>query len=179
MNESCVKQIQSSDRDAFSKVYYEHFPGLCDFANVFVKDEEDAKELVQDVFFSIWNKRETWQPKGSIQSYLYKAVKNRALDFLKHQKVARGWSENVRNTVSLNMQSPEDDFCHSELSDIIEESINRMPEKRKVIFLLSREHGLTYKEIADTLQLSVKTVETQMGRAIKSLRKRLGAYLFD
>lgn len=179
MDENYIQQIQNGDRDAFSKVYHEYFPGMCNFAFTITKREDEAKELVQDVFFSIWSKREAWQPKGSIRSYLYKAVKNRALDSLKHQKVERKWEQTIRNMYYSNIQSPEDDFCNSELANIIEESINKLPERRKMIFLLSREHDLTYKDIANVLEISIKTVETQMGRALKSLRKILTAYLSD
>lgn len=177
-----IRRIQSGDKEAFAELYRAYFFNLCDFAYRYIKMPSVCEELVQDLFLNIWMKREQWQPGGTIRSYLYKSIKNRALDYLKHRKVEReylAWREMEQEWETQNSKQHSLSLHHEEreLAEAIENAINQLPDRRREIFTLSREDGLTYREIADVLDISVKTVETQMGRSLKTLRKLLSEYL--
>lgn len=177
-----VRQINNGDKAAFEKLYRTNYVQLCDFIHRYVDSPDICEELVQDLFVSIWSMKDSWNPKGTPRSYLYKGAKNRALDYLKHREVERRYlreqkikMENEHLSASANPHNGE--VVDQGLADKIEEAIERLPERGKLIFNLSRENGLTYREIADFLDISVKTVETQMGRNFKKLRKHLFEYL--
>lgn len=174
-----IQRIQSGDKEAFSQLYQTYFFNLCEFAYRYVKMPSVCEELVQDLFLNIWMMREQWKPGGSIRPYLYKSIKNGALDYLKHRKVERKYL-NWRK-MEQELDSKQRTLClhqeEHELAEAIEDAIAQLPGRRQEIFLLSREDGLTYQEIADVLDISIKTVETQMGRSLKTLRKLLSDYL--
>lgn len=170
-----TEEIRNGDRVAFEALFRTYAGRLCSFTRQYVKSAEVAEEMVQDLFFKIWRRREGWKLRGSVKSYLYTAARNQALNYLKHQRVVDEWTEEARyhNHHDSNGRSPEDELCYKELSQAIEEALNQLPERRRLIFTLSRQHDMTYKEIAETLDISIKTVETQMSRALKMLRKLL------
>lgn len=174
-----IRKIQSGNKEAFAQLYRTHFFDLCEFAYRYVKIPSVCEELVQDLFLNIWMMKEQWEPEGSIRPYLYKSIKNGALDYLKHRKVERRYLDwrkmeqeldSKQRSLSLHQEE-------RELAEAIDDAIAQLPDRRQEIFLLSREDGLTYREIADVLDISVKTVETQMGRSLKTLRKLLSDYL--
>lgn len=171
-----LASIQRGDKDVFAGLYRQHFIPLCQFAFYLTKDDQVAKEVVQDTFLAVWEHRTTWQPSGTIRSYFYKAVKNRSLDFLKHKKVVQNWEKTSR-VLPPESEEDEDKLTGAQLAAAIEKEIEKLPEKQRMIFVMSRQQGLTYAEIADILGLSVKTVETQMGRAFRKLRSSLKDYL--
>jgi RNA polymerase sigma-70 factor, ECF subfamily len=186
-HELLIRKIQSGDKKAFEKLYRTHYSDLCDFIRRYVGSPAICEELVQDLFLSVWNMRETWNPNGSPRAYLFKGAKNRALDYLKHLEVERRYLNDQKIEIDNNLLSsksnPEPGLFREveqpdqELADKIDEAIHRLPEQGKIIFNLSRDDGLTYREIADVLDISVKTVETQMGRSLNKLRCYLSDYL--
>ncbi|MCC5927352.1 MAG: RNA polymerase sigma-70 factor [Bacteroidetes bacterium] len=173
---SLVLAVNNGDKEAFAQIYRVNFLSLCEFAYYMTHDAEVAKELVQDMFLAIWEQRESWSPSGSIRSYLYRATKNRSLDYLKHQKVVRKW-ENRSILNQIDTSEDEDLLSSQQLASAINKEVNQLPPKCRIIFLMSRQQGLTYKEIAEIQGVSVKTVETQIGRALKKLRTSLKDYL--
>lgn len=184
-----IQSIQRGDKETFAELYKAYFSGLCNFAHRYIDQPTICEELVQDLFLSIWKRREEWDPQGSVRSYLFKAARNRSLDYLKHMEVQRNYLEARKIELQMERDSlkyqQEYDLAVDEriskhdtgLAKAIDEAIDQLPERRKIIFLLSREDGLTYQEIADILEISVKTVETQMGRSLKTLRDYLSHYL--
>lgn len=172
-----AERIRLGDRNAFAQLYRIYYENLCRFALRFVNSTDLAEEMVQDVFLNVWRKRTEW-PKGvNPKSYLFRSVRNRSLDYLKHRKVELKWENEVRSgTPDQHNPSPDSILENNELARAIQEAIDRLPDRRKTIFLLSREHELTYQEIADVLEISVKTVETQMGRSLKMLREILSGH---
>jgi len=109
--------------------------------------------------------------------YLYRAAKNLSLNHLKHEKVVREWENEELMKIRLSENDPEEELFQHELSFAIQRAIDRLPERCRLTFTLHRQEGLTYTEIASVLNISIKTVETQMGRALKTLRKLLLPYL--
>ena len=165
------------DRAAFEALFRSHYSKLCGYANNFLKDPDASEEIVQEVMFKIWVNRDSLQITTSIQSYLFRAVRNGCMNLLKHLEVRedyRTWNKTISFEPGV---SPEDGIIVSELEQKIREAIDRLPLERRKVFILSRYDGLSYAEIADKLGISVKTVENQMGKALKTLREELQDYL--
>ncbi len=168
--------FQKGDKSAFENIFRFYYRSLCVFASRILQNDEEAEELVQDFFVKFWEKREQISIDSSLKSYLFRSVKNLCLNNLKHEQIK---IQHAR-TVIAEAENKEfsDQFIEVDLQKDIEKSIAELPEKRREIFRLSREEGLKYREIADRLNISVKTVEAQMGLAIKSLREKLKKYNF-
>jgi RNA polymerase sigma-70 factor (ECF subfamily) len=177
-------RLARGDIKAFEMLYNEQYNSLCHFAKRFVLDLEAAREIVQGVFVSIWEKRTSLPDEISLKTYLYASVRNRCLDYLKHLKVeyeyekmrVREITESGNNSFN-EIDHPLDGLITTELENAIKDAIDSLPDKCKEIFELSRFKGLKYREIAEELNISVKTVETQMSRAIHTLKKKLSSYL--
>ena len=167
-----IYSVQDCNKDVFIHIYRTHYYNLCCFTFKIIDDSEVAKELVQDTFLAIWEKQKHLK-SPEIISYIYKATKNRALDYLKHQKVVRRCLEEANNIELMNLANSDDEISEDKLSLIINQSVDKLPSKCKKIFKMSRKEGLTYSEISDLQGITVKTVETQMRRAFQKLRKAL------
>jgi len=167
-------QIKNDDEKAFSELFYRYYSGLCSYVFQMLPDDQKTKELVQEVFVQIWVKRKEIQIHSSVKSYLFRAVKNQLTNWFVHQKVEQKYLDKV--AAEKERIQPGDYFQEVDLHRKIAVSIEALPARRREIFRLSREEGLTYREIASQLQISVKTVETQMGLALKQLRHDLSEY---
>lgn len=165
-------KIKIGDEHAFQMIFRKYYSAMCAFAYQFLKNNELAEETVQDMFVKIWEKRETLNIDTSIKHYFFRSIRNHCLNQIQHEKIKQRYADKVIET-SHNEINPEQFYIEVDLLQRIEKSINSMPPRRQEIFRLSREKGLKYKEIADTLQISVKTVEAQMGLALKYLREEL------
>lgn len=160
----------------FEMAYKQFFPMLVRFAFQYVEDRDTAEDIVQEVFSNIWNQADHIEIRTQIKSYLFGAVRNACLNHLKHQKVvATHAKENPGQAMLVQGEFLEMD----ELQEKINQALGQLPEKRRQIFELSRFEGKKYHEIAEELDISIKTVETQMSRALKVLRKALGSYLMS
>ncbi len=167
--------IKRNDEKAFEKLFHQYYGHLCLYASHMLLDEVSAEEIVQDFFVKLWEKRKHLTIETSVKSYLYRSVRNLCLNLIQHNKTKL---QHAKSVISDAAQNPdhEDQFYEIDLAQKIQESILSLPEKRQKIFRLSREDGLKYREIAEKLNLSIKTVETQMGLAIKTLREKLKNY---
>jgi RNA polymerase sigma-70 factor (ECF subfamily) len=145
---------------------------LINFANRYINDIHIAENIVQDIFFKLWEKRSRLNPDSNIKSYIFTAVKNHALKYLRHYDVVKR-SETELKSISLTVKTPEDFLHEKEFAQSVQNAINELPERCRLIFSMNRFDQLTYAEIASVLNISIKTVETQMGRALKFLRKHL------
>jgi RNA polymerase sigma-70 factor (ECF subfamily) len=141
-----------------------------------LRSREAAEDVVQEVMLNLWRHRETLSVEDSLRAYLYRAVRNRALNSARNDRVRR---EAIPHLVPESPESPssESALLEGELETAARAAIAELPPRCREIFELSRVKGLRYTEIAETLGISIKTVETQMGRALKSLRERLAPYL--
>lgn len=175
-NQKLAKQIKQGDIRAYELLFKTYYQALCNFANTYLNNIDESEDLVQEVFVKIWDIRNELKVTTSIKSYLFQAVKNTCFNHLKHQKVQNKHTEHLFHQSDSTVE-PSNQIESKQLSLLIDEAIEKMPEKRREIFLLSREEGLKYKEVAKKLNISVKTVETQMGLALKHLRIELKSYL--
>lgn len=171
-----VEAIHADTTAVFERVFKEHFKGLHSYAFTIIKDDADAEEIVQNVFYKLWERREQMAELQSVNAYLYRSVYNESLNYLKHQKVKMAYQS---HTVHSNQQAsnPADSASLKELEAKIQTAMNDLPEQCRTVFQLSRFEELKYREIADRLGISVKTVENQMGKALKVLRTKLAEYL--
>ncbi len=169
------EKIQAGDISEFEKLFRDYYEYLCRQANSILKDPDEAEEIVQETFVKIWNKRQDIEIKTSVKNYLIQSIKNQCFNHIKHAQIKRNHSEEVLK--ESRVFEEDDSLVADELSEKIERAINKLPEERKKIFIMSRHEGLKYKEIADQLGISIKTVENQMGKALKTLREELTEYL--
>lgn len=171
-----IERIRRGEVEAFDAIFHEFYPGLCLFVARRVGSRAVAEELVQDIFLAMWRRRETLDVRQSLPTYLFTAARNRALNHLRHERVTTRWRRIPRD--DADPLSPlERDLWQAELSTALHEAIMRLPERCRAVFTMSRQHGMSYAQIAAALQISVKTVDAQMGRALKSLRAHLRGWL--
>lgn len=172
------KVREDGDKVAFEKIFRTYYKQLTGYAYTFVRCGEHAEDIVQTVFLRIWSNKETWDPPGKVKPYLFAAVKNEALNEIRHKKIQNDSEEKLLElfTELKSNSYHEKDTDLEELRETIQKEIDRLPLRCKEIFLLNRTSGLTYTEIADYLDISINTVNTQMGRALKMLRKNLSDY---
>ena len=173
-----VKKVQESDAGAFKELFSVYCQPLVHFVYRLVGDVSIAENLVQDVFLKVWENRSGLDPSLNIKTYLYTAVKHRAFKHIKHIDVERRGAETLKR-VNNRPRSPEVEWFEKERADHVRRAVEELPAKRKMIFCMSRYDHLTYAEIAHILNISIKTVETQMGRALKHLRNRLAYYFYE
>ncbi len=165
-----MKVIQEDDYSAFQLLFKKMYSPLCQFCIKFVKSPEVAEELVSDVFYSIWKNRGRLMIVSSPKAYLFTSVRNKGFDHLRKVKKMMHCGLEKASHLHTDAANSQEMLVCDELSAKLDQTISRLPKQCKLIYELSRDQGLKYKEIATLLQVSVKTVETQMGRALKHLR---------
>ena len=167
-----VRKIRQGDGAAFEMLFRSYCQPLIRFVRRYVGDTSMAEDLVQDVFLAVWSNRSRLDPAASMKVYLYAAARNRALKHLRHGAVERRSAGDVERTLP-RQKTPADELQGKELAGAVAEAIEALPERTRIVFSMNRFDRLTYAEIAGIQGVSIKTVETQMGRALKSLRDRL------
>jgi RNA polymerase sigma-70 factor (ECF subfamily) len=176
-----VARIRAGEEDAFAEVFTTYHEPLCFYAESYVRSSDTAKEIVSDVFLWIWEYRGEWRVTGSLASYLYGAVRHRAMDHLKHvRRASRVHAAAALLERSPGMgerpASPEEELQAHELTLLVEQTIQGLPERSREAFLLQRQHGLGYSEIAGVMGISPSTVEKHMIRALRALREALSSW---
>lgn len=161
------------DKASFEGLFRHYFPALMAFSQKFLPSEDDAREVVHMVFINLWEKRNTLDTSISLKSYLFTSVHNRSLNLLRDRK--KFSDEEIPEIASES--SVQSQMESMELEDKINAVIASLPEKCREVFEMNRFEGLKYGEIADKLNISVKTVENQMSKALKILRENLAHYL--
>ena len=173
-----LERLRRGDTSAFDVIFRTWYGPLVGTAERMLRDRAVAEELVQDVMLELWRRRETLSSDGSAQAYLFQATRNRVLNHLRHLKIEQRSEPEVRGESSSN--PPADAaLVQQELSTAVQRAVQALPDRCREVFELSRVHGLKYAEIAHALGISVKTVEAQMGKALRTLRERLAAWLPD
>lgn len=169
----------------FSKVYSIYFPKLVRFAREYVVSIEDAENLVQDLFIYLWERQDLFDSLNNPNAFLFALIKNRSIDFLRHKLVADNNKESIEDLkdreLQLKMyaleQFDENLLSVDDIEILLNNAINNLPDKCREIFILSRMEGLKYKEIADKLNISTKTVENHIVVALRKLKTELKDYL--
>ena len=171
--EIIVSRLINKDKRAFELVFNEYYSIMVLYAARFMDTREESEEVVQEVFVKFWEKCDSLSEDSSIKSYLYRSVHNSCLNTIKHEKVKDGYRQHVIHFMESSYQSDFKDEDPENIRNRINAEIEKLPPRCSQIFKLSRYEGLKYQEIADHLEISVKTVEVQMGKALKILRENL------
>lgn len=172
-----VSPHQPYDDQAFEHLFKSHFKALHSYALAILKDEDTAEEIVQQMFLKFWEKRELLNIQSSVKAYLYKCVYHDSLNFLKHEKIKTKYQDFASYTMNNHQEPASSKIEMTELEYRIAQALNELPEQCRTIFQLSRFEELKYREIAEQLGLSVKTIENQMGKALKIMRLKLADFL--
>ncbi|TQM52164.1 RNA polymerase sigma-70 factor (ECF subfamily) [Arcticibacter tournemirensis] len=172
-----IELLKEGNESAFEQVFKEYYKRLHAYAFTFLKDEVAAEEIVQNVFCRIWEKKDLLDVNGTLKSYLYRAVHNESLNYLKHHKVKAEYEQYYTQRMKGEYDHSEKNALVSELEKQIAKALSELPTQCRIIFQLSRFEQLKYQQIADHLGISIKTVENQMGKALKLLRLKLVEFL--
>lgn len=168
--------LRRGDEATFEAVFRQWYEPLCGYVSRLTDgDFDEAEDLVQQVFVKLWERREQLDIAWSLKGYLYKTVHNTALNRLRTAKTHSKYLD--FNAAQLEKEHTPPDFAASELTERIQKALGKLPPQCRHIFELSRFEELKYREIADQLGISIKTVETQMGKALRLLRFQLAEYL--
>lgn len=168
-----IKRIRKGDVRQFESLFRSSYVSLVRYAKTIVKDHDTAEEIVQDLFFRLWQDREKLKIVSSLNGYLFRAVHNRCLHLLQHLRVIENYTQKMSESPAEIAESPGDILNYKELQAKIADVLDALPERCGKIFCMNRFEGLKYHEIAEKLSISVKTVEANMGRALKEFRKAL------
>ena len=173
-NEQAILEgIKKGNRDIWAQVIGAFYEPIFYFILGMVKQKEMTEELTQDVFANFWIKREEINIQTSLKSYLYRFARNHTLNFLKRSKFELDYYKNLSKTLTEHHTETEDNIQFTELDRLLKKEIENLPEECREIFKLSRYEELSYKEIADTLEIPVRRVHYQIGIALKTIREKL------
>lgn len=172
-----VPASNSQGEIAFEALFRQHFKHLYAYACSMLKDEVMAEEMVQNVFCKLWEKGTTLQIQQSVTAYLYRAVYHECLNYIRHLKVRAAHQSYTKHHMTAVTESSSSRIALHQLQEKLAAAMEKLPEKCRVVFQLSRFEELRYQEIADRLQISVKTVENQMGKALRIMRSELVEFL--
>lgn len=170
-------RMAEGDKTAFRFFFEKYYADLCNLINFYVRDAVISEEIAEDIFIGFWEKREDIKISTSVKAYLFKACKNKSLNYLRNEKRKLNIHEKLAKVAETSFEAlPENVMDARQLRKLIDKSVSSLPPKCREIFILAKEKDLSYKEIAAQLGISVKTVENQMGKALKLLRDLLRPY---
>lgn len=175
-NQQLVRRISRGDKTAFKQLFFDHYYGLCSVAEQITKSSDQARDVVQEVFLKIWRTHTEFSVNVSLKAYLYRSVRNQALNFREKQRAQERIKKNFADTIGGPLDDFQIDSQAGDQSKIVAkvwELVQTMPNRRKMAFSLHRQHGLTYKEISDVMDISQKTVEYHIGAALKEIRSKI------
>lgn len=174
------KKIQGGDIEVFEQLFVKYYEPLCHHADKILRDMYTAEDIVQEFFYNFWKNRKTFSPKLSLNAYLYQSIRNNALRHMEHQTVKQSYAQQVFNDYQDVMAAGnQEDVELQELNKAITATLQQLPERCSRIFRMNRFEGKKYREIAEILSISVKTVEADMGKALQLFRKSLKEFTGD
>jgi len=171
-----LDRLRSGDQAAFDSIFRDHYPHLVTFGQSLLRDRAAAEDVAQEVMLELWRRREDIVIQESLRAYLLRATRNRSLNQLRHANVARRAEPQLVGEESISAAGASK-LVAAELREALTAVVAELPPGCREVFQLSRGQGLRYAEIASTLGISVKTVESQMGKALRHLRTRLAGWL--
>lgn len=172
-----VHGLKNGDEKVFEELFKTYYAPLCEYCLRYVSDADMAEEIVQDLFFKIWVKREELNINVSIKAYIFTALRNHALNYISRLKIQDRYNQFIVVRSKNDVEHPVDVLEEKDMERIMKQAIAMLPEKRREIFEMSRFEDMKYWEIAEKLNVSVKTVESQMSKALEHMRKVLSKFL--
>jgi RNA polymerase sigma-70 factor (ECF subfamily) len=171
-----LRKIRKGNIASFEELFHRFYQGLLAYARNLVKSDMVAEEVIQDVFYNIWKNRVSLRITRSWQSYLYRSVYNNSMMYLRKKRREHILEEGQFLDLEGSLPDPSEAVLVQEMTDLVSMAIEDLPDRTREIFLLNRQEGLKYREIAERLSISVKTVEANMGKALRALRNSLEKY---
>jgi RNA polymerase sigma-70 factor (ECF subfamily) len=172
-----LQKMVEGDEEAFKYFFDTYYDDLCNFVNSYLRDEELSEDIVQNIFIYLWEKRDSLPTGCSVKSYLYSASKNKSLNYLRNVKNKNRIVEKFVFQPDSTSEETADQFLEfEELKRILCDAVEGLPAQCKTVYRLSRDGGLTYKEIAEKMGITSKTVENQISIAIKKIKDFLQPY---
>ncbi|WP_235295923.1 RNA polymerase sigma-70 factor [Portibacter marinus] len=171
-----VAFLNDSDDGAIEKIFKQYYSYICSAVYKIIPDPNLTEDLAQDVFYELWRKREKIQITSSLKAYLKRAAINKALNYIRSKKMKFD-NDDDDAVVNISVRSSEKSLEAMELQEIINDAIDTLPEKCRIVFMMSRFEEMSYKEIAAALEISIKTVENQISKALKILKIAVNPYL--
>ena len=178
-----ASRIRLGDIAAFEQLFRECHAPLCEVVDSYVRSQGIAEEIVQDLFFVLWMKRESWVVTESVLGYLSAAARNRALHHLRHQATARRWSERVSEddpagaAMSRRLPQPDEELDAKEIAETLRRAVDQLPPRTRLAAVLRWNHEMSHAEVATMMGISLKGVEKLLGVAKQKLREQLGDFL--
>jgi RNA polymerase sigma-70 factor, ECF subfamily len=172
-----IVRLKVGDQTAFELLFHFYYPGLVLYSIQFTADRMEAEEIVQDFFVRFWQKHQQIMLTDSLKSFLFLSVKNGCLNYLKHKKVEEKYIQKMTELSSRHIAYDPDLYVASELQEKVKNAIDLLPEKCREVFIMSRIQGMKNEEIATNFNISKRTVETQISKALKVLRVELKDYI--
>lgn len=171
-----IKKLKEGDMQSFNFLFNKYYKDLVHFCNIFLKDQGNSEDIVQELFFRLWENREKLTIESSLKSYLITAAKNNCFEELKHQEVVRTHQDYVMSRNDIIDYDTENYLLYSELNERLQEVMQKLPEDMRIIFEMNRFGNLKYREIAEKLNVSVRTVESKISKTLELLRKQLNVF---
>jgi RNA polymerase sigma-70 factor, ECF subfamily len=172
-DQEIIGRIRQGDKSEFESLFRSSYASLVHYAKKILKDQDTAEEIVQDLFFRLWQNKNNLNIESSLNGYLFRAVHNKCLHHISHARIVERYAAESVTSSENQAENPADIIQFGELQKKIATILERLPERCSLIFCMNRFEGLKYNEIAEKLSVSVKTVEANMGKALKEFRKEL------
>jgi RNA polymerase sigma-70 factor (family 1) len=172
-----IEKLRNNDTSAFTVIFSKYYKDLVCFSFYITHNSNTSEELVQDVFLKLWENRNSLQIHSSLKSFLLKSVQNRSIDYVRHMDITQKYSLSVLENPVYSTIDTDNYLMHSELEELLEKALKRIPVANSEAFRLSRFDGMNYHAIADKLGISVRTVEVRVGKALSLLRQELKDFL--
>jgi len=171
-----MARARHGDAAAFELIVRRYWDSLVSYADRLVGDPDTARDAVQSMFASIWERRAQWQDEQAVRTYFYRAVRNRVIDVHRRTRAWKRWSARVRVEFRRVSPSPAEVAERAELAELIESAIRTLPERRREVFVLAQLQNFSYREVAELLNMAPQTVANHMSLALRDLRKSLGPH---
>jgi RNA polymerase sigma-70 factor (family 1) len=172
-----IEKLISGDADSFSVIFSVYYKDMVSFAYSFIHDFQASEDIVQDTFIKLWEDHEELNVKVSLKSILLKTVQNKCIDWHRHRKIMDNHSTFIINESPLYEYNTDKYLLRSEMEELIKKTLIKLPEKVRESYEMNRDEGLKYHEIAEKLNISVRTVEVRISKALELLRKSLIDFL--
>ena len=174
-DQDSFERLRKGDEGGFDDIFRAHYTGLVGFAYSILKDRAEAEDTAQEVMLELWRRRSNIVLETSLRAYLFQSARNRALNRIRHQRVVNRAEPEV--TPPSPSPRPDRVLIEREMAAVVQQALADLPDRCREVFRLSREQGLRYAEIAEAMGISIKTVEAQIGKALRLLRSRLAPWL--
>jgi RNA polymerase sigma-70 factor (ECF subfamily) len=175
-DEELMQEIKADNMFAFDVLYKKYCKRVYKFGYSILKSPEESENLMQDVFLSLWENRQKVEKDSSVKSFVFTITYNTAISIIRKKARESRFIEYLKSLQEITEEPVNVKLEYNELTTKLDEIINTLPQRQKEVYLLHRVEGLKYNEIAERLNISVKTIETHMSRALKTIREKLGNY---